>query len=95
MDERCKNCALLVPINCHPSNGNNKQFGWLEDPHKIGKGRINTQLAYGCLLSLEDRLKDEYSGGFVTYFDSAENVCEMFASKDEFELSITVKEKKK
>jgi hypothetical protein len=46
---------------CHPSNGNNKEYGWLEDKIKFGKGSISTQCGYMCTLQHPDKSnKDEF-----------------------------------
>jgi hypothetical protein len=57
----CCNCKFQKKLMCHPSNGNNKEYGWLEDKIKFGKGSISTQCGYMCTLQHPDKSnKDEF-----------------------------------
>jgi len=90
MEESCKNCAFLLNINKHPWNGNHKEFGFLEDNIKVGKGKITEQLAWGCALAFEDRLREDSYTPSITYFDFNSRMCEMFTSKDEYKLTVKI-----
>ena len=92
MEESCKNCVLLLNINKHPWNGNHKEFGFLEDPIKVGKGKITEQLAWGCALAYEDTLREDSYPPSITYFDFNSGMCEMFTPKDKYKLIVKVEE---
>ena len=92
MEELCKNCVLLLNINKHPWNGNHKEFGFLEDLIKVGKGKITEQLAWGCALAYEDTLREASYSPSITYFDFNSGMCEMFTPKDKYKLIVKVEE---
>jgi len=74
-DECCCNCVNQLKIMCHPTNGEKKEFGWLEDRFKFGKGPINKQLGWGCkVIKFDDSSK-------VVFFDREHGMCEMFYRK--------------
>jgi len=70
----CCNCANQVKIMCHPWNGNNIAHGFIEDPIKIGKGKISDQLAWGCTIFLQEE-------GSIIYFDREHGICECHIEK--------------
>lgn len=75
----CCNCIHQVQINCHPANGNNKAYGFLEDKIKIGYGSINQIFGWGCEIfrKMENTKKDN----FITFKDTPHGMCEMHQHK--------------
>lgn len=92
MEECCKNCTFLLNINKHPWNGNHKEYGFLEDRVKVGKGQITEQLAWGCAISFDEDLREDSYVPSITYFDFDNGMCEMFTSKDKYKLIVKVEE---
>lgn len=75
----CCNCKNQKQLMCHPMNGNNKTYGWLEDKLKLGKGSITQQLGWVCTMQFEDQSnKDKYY-----YFDFEHGMCELYERKNE------------
>lgn len=77
--ECCCNCKNQVKINCHPSNGNNKAYGFLEDRIKVGKGSINETFAWGC--ELFRKMNETADMNIIIYMDNQHGMCEMYDSK--------------
>lgn len=88
MEESCKDCAFLLNLNAHPCNGNNKAYGWLEDPIKFGKGRVDEQIGYVCGLSFI--MKEKREEASLTFFDFNNGLCEMFTDRSKNELTISI-----
>lgn len=73
----CCNCKHQVKIHCHPSNGNIKSFGVLDDILQIGKGKINQQFAWGCIgMNYQEKMKN-----VVVYHDFEHGMCELYQLK--------------
>ena len=71
----CCNCKRQVKINCHPSNGNQKMYGFLEDPIKVGKGSISTTFAWGC--ECFRGMTDGSDNNQIIFMDTPHGMCEM------------------
>lgn len=91
MEESCKNCVFLLKLNAHPWNGQQKAYGFLEDPIKFGKGAINEQVGYICSVGIIMAKKEE--DVCTTFFDFDSGMCELFASKESNRLTVKVENK--
>ena len=72
--ECCCNCELRKPLMCHPSNGNRKLYGFIEDKFKFGKGSIMERCGWVCTAPIHD-------DGSFTFFDFDHGMCEMYRRK--------------
>lgn len=71
----CCNCIHQLRVNCHPMNGNNLAFGFLQDKIKFGHGSILTQLGWACNgLQFEDN-------STIVFFDHEHGMCELHERK--------------
>lgn len=68
----CCNCKHKIKLMCHPSNGDNKSFGWIDDKIKFGKGSILEQCGWVCKAQLEDN--DEIT---FEFHDFEHGMCEL------------------
>mgnify|MGYP006300938833 CR=1 FL=1 len=71
----CCNCKYQLKLMCHPLNGDNKAFGFLEDKMKFGKGRISEQCGWVCLNP------EICNNGSAIFFDNEHGMCECHAPK--------------
>lgn len=62
---------------CHPSNGNRKIYGFIEDPIKFGKGLISERCGWVCMAPLDDNEFDQSA----VFFDFDHGMCEMHLRK--------------
>ncbi len=65
----CCNCQHQVKLFCHPSNGKQLAYGFLEDKRQIGVGAINQQMGWIC-----EGLR--YDNNHVMFFDFEHGMCE-------------------
>lgn len=76
----CCNCKNQVNINCHPSNGNVKAYGFLEDRIKVGKGSISETFAWGC--ECFRGMTDGSDKNQIIFMDNKHGMCEMHIRRD-------------
>lgn len=77
-NEQCSNCIFLLEINKHP---------WNEGSNK---GKVTERNGFGCSIMFEESLKQKQPK--ITYFDLNDGSCEMFTTKDKYELTFKIEE---
>jgi len=69
----CCNCKHQKKLMCHPWNGNQKAYGWLDDKIKFGKGSITQQCGWVCSVQFDDKSNKD----MLIYFDFKHSFCEL------------------
>lgn len=74
----CCNCIHQVKIHCHPLNGEQKEYGFLEDKIKVGKGSVKKQFAWGCAIFDNNPNLTGNNERIIIYSDREHGMCEMY-----------------